>query len=234
MKDITAVDFTQYYIRAEESAQRQYDVHLKEYFNKYAPAGQNLTVMDFACGWGRITNVIKNNYSKIILCDISEKAILHCKERFGDDPKFEYVVNTIDNIPVESDSVDFVFSWDSMVQFNYRLLDLSIFEINRVLKKGGYALLHHSNYRGAFAAQKLSCSENYEENKMSRACTSYVDVKRIANHYEMDVVEQKLQDWGSGDNFVRHIDCFSVLQKKKDMGNDLEEILFKSGYVTKY
>ena len=134
---------------------------------------------------------------------------------------------------MESNSVDFVFSWDSMVNFNYRLLDMSIFEINRILKNNGYAFIHHSNYRGAFAAQGLTCSENYEENKMGRACTSYVDMRIIAKHYNMKIVEQKLQDWGNGENFIRHVDCITILQKISESKPHLDEVLFKSGYITK-
>src|SRR3954451_12449920 len=79
----------------------------------FLPAG---TVLEIAPGYGRWTQYLKDMSDRLILVDLAERCIEGCRQRFADATNIEYHVNdgrSLDMIP--DGSIDFVFSFDSLV-----------------------------------------------------------------------------------------------------------------------
>ncbi len=109
----------------------------------FLPAG---TILEIAPGFGRWTKYLKDSCRKLFLVDLSQKCIDACRERFGDDGNIEYFRNdgmSLDMIP--DGSIDFVFSYDSLVHADEAVLASYVAQLARKLGEDGAAFLHHSN-----------------------------------------------------------------------------------------
>src|SRR5205807_774882 len=54
------------------------------------PAG---TILEIAPGYGRWTQYLKDLCQRLVIVDLTEKCITHCRERFADSGNIEYHVN---------------------------------------------------------------------------------------------------------------------------------------------
>lgn len=200
-------DWTNYYIMAERNAEKEYKTFIKPVLEKYFLLNKAYETMDFACGRGRIANLLKDNYQQLILCDISKDALNYCRERFQNQLNINYLQSLPDRIPLENGCLDFIYSWDAMVHFNYKMLDIYISEFSRLIKSGGYCFIHHSNLLNAYD-NETSLSENFNENEEWRAKISMQDVARIAMRNQFEILEQINLDWG-----LKDLDSITVLKK---------------------
>ncbi len=203
------IDWTSYYISAESAAQEQYEHIIEPIFKKHFLLNPEMVVMDFACGRGRIAQFLKDKYKKLILCDISVDALDYCKDRFKNNTNIEYIQSQLEGLLQNNESLDFIYSWDAMVHFKYKYLDLYISEFGRMLKKGGYCFIHHSNLENCELLSANEKSENYDENYGWRAKVSKQDVAKLAERNNLEVLEQQNLKWEFDD-----LDCITVLRKK--------------------
>lgn len=202
-------DWTNYYIEAEKSAMIQFKEIIEPILIKYLLIDNKKTTMDFACGRGRIANILKQKYRKMILCDISERALAYCQDRFSDVSNIEYIKSLPERLLINNESLDFIYSWDAMVHFNYKMLDIYISEFSRVLKKGGHCFIHHSNLEECYSNDKLVKSENFNENIFWRAKVSRKDVAKIARRNNFEILEQTNLKWRGV-----QVDCITLLRKR--------------------
>ena len=80
--------------------------------------------------------------------DVTPKCVEACRQRFADRSGARFEVNDGHSLPmVEDSSIDFAFSFDSLVHVEAETLAGYLGELARVLKPDGVAFLHHSNYR---------------------------------------------------------------------------------------
>jgi len=108
------------------------------------------TMLEIAPGFGRWTEFLLDHCDSLIGIDIADKCIAACRRRFADRPGAIFEVNDGHSLPMVADSsVDFAFSFDSLVHVEADPLKEYLAELNRVLKPDGVAFLHHSNY-GAY------------------------------------------------------------------------------------
>ena len=74
------------------------------------------------------------------------RCIEACKARFADETNISYQVNDGKSLPeVADNSIDFAFSFDSLVHVEYEVIEGYLREMGRVLKPNGLGFLHHSN-----------------------------------------------------------------------------------------
>ena len=126
-----------------------------------------------------------------------------CKERFKDKKNIVYYKNNGFNLEkLYSDTYTSVFSYDSMVHFELFDVYEYLKEIYRVLKKGGKALLHHSNYEEDYRANFASTP--HARCFMSRSTFAY-----MAYRVGFRIVEQQVIDWYG----QKELDCITVLEK---------------------
>jgi hypothetical protein len=113
------------------------------------PAG---TLLEIAPGFGRWTHYLKDFCDHVHLVDITEKCIEACHRRFAGDARFSYHVNDGTSLGMIPDqSVDFIFSFDSLVHVNAVTLETYVSQFAAKLKPDGLAFIHHSNL-GEYAA----------------------------------------------------------------------------------
>jgi len=177
-------------------------------------------VLDFACGKGRIAQFWLPIVKNLILSDINREAIEFCKERFSSSPdsgKIRYVVNDAASIPLEDNSVSFIYSWDAMVHFDFDLLKIYFKEFSRILKPGGFGFIHHSNF-GSLAARFHAFTKNlkirgkrsrFNRNPGWRAGTTAVDVKDFCRKNGLITVNQEIFTWHGNKN----MDCLTTFKK---------------------
>ena len=110
---------------------------------------------------------------------------------------------------IENDSVDFVFSWDSLVHAESDVIFSYLKQLSKKLKNGGFGFFHHSNL-GAF--NDLNTGSLRIENPHWRA--SSVSAELFYN-YCFDVglkcITQEIIPWGGSDLH----DCFSLFMKSE-------------------
>ena len=108
------------------------------------------TILEIAPGFGRWTQFLKGFCDQLIAVDVSPACTERCKERFASDPRVQCFANDGRSLPMVTDgSVEFAFSFDSLVHVEADVIAAYLRELARKLKPGGHAFLHHSNL-GAF------------------------------------------------------------------------------------
>lgn len=129
-------------------AEAQWFGSLLPRIHRYLPAGE---VVEIASGFGRWTQFLKDQSGHLTGVDISDVCIDACKERFKDEPNLDFVLNDGTTFPgIANQSVDFVFSYDSLVHADRATIAGYLTEFRRTLKPGGVAFIHHSNL-GSYA-----------------------------------------------------------------------------------
>lgn len=160
-------------------------------------------VIELACGRGRHVPKYIDQAGDITLVDILQKNIDFCKQRFFDRENIFYYCNNGYNLEkLESGRYSALFSYDAMVHFE--LIDIFSYlkDIHRVLKEGGFALLHHSNYDSDYKAAFRNAPSG--RSFMNQKVFAY-----LAYRAGLEVVEQRVIDWDGRE----HLDCVTLLQK---------------------
>lgn len=111
--------------------------------HEHLPAGR---ILEIAPGFGRMTqHIVKwcDDYTGI---DLTPRCIDYCRTRFSGYHHARFFVNDGTSLEVVEDgSLDFVFSWDSLVHAECDVLEAYLLELGRKLKPGGAGFFHHSN-----------------------------------------------------------------------------------------
>ncbi len=103
------------------------------------------TVLEIAPGFGRFTPLLGEECERYLGVDLSPKCIKACQERFRD-KRWSFFVNDGKTLPmIESESVDFVFSFFSLIHADLDTVQSYANEFARVLKPNGGGFIHHSN-----------------------------------------------------------------------------------------
>jgi len=109
----------------------------------WVPAG---TILEIAPGFGRWTAYLAQLAGRVIAVDLTARCVEHCRARFAGTGNVEVHQNDGRSLPmVDEGSVDFAFSFDSLVHAESDVLDAYMRELARVLKPDGVGFVHHSN-----------------------------------------------------------------------------------------
>lgn len=115
-------------------------------------------ILEIAPGRGRWTQFLKSHGQSMIGVDISEKCIEYCKARFATATNLQFFVNDGSSLAAVPDSsVDFVFSFDSLVHAEREVIEAYLVQLERKLTPSGVGLFHHSNlgaYPGRLAMMR--------------------------------------------------------------------------------
>lgn len=199
-----------YYENAELYALDEYEKYISPILNRFKSDICFDTVLDFACGKGRIAELFKSRANNFYLIDAGNEAIQYCQQRFINDTHVKPLCNNSGALPIDDSSVTFIYSWDAMVHFSYKSLDFYLSEFNRVAKVGAYILIHHSNLGNQVL--KPAVYELWSLNPGGRANVTKEDLRFIASHYGMDVIEQNTFNWAQWN--IPNMDCVTVLKKR--------------------
>ncbi len=114
-------------------------------------------VLEIGPGAGRWGEVLAPVCQRLILADISEKCLSLCQRRFETHRNVEYYLIVDDGLGrVPEDTVDYIWSYDVFPSINPTDTDRYLADFFRILKPGGYALIHHAgSYRSEADAVRL-------------------------------------------------------------------------------
>ncbi|MGH8285160.1 MAG: methyltransferase domain-containing protein [Steroidobacteraceae bacterium] len=120
--------------------------------HSYVPAE---TILEIAPGFGRWTEYLRRYSKQLIIVDLVGECIEACKARFASESHMTYHVNDGKSLAMTADnSIDFVFSFDSLVHAEADVVAAYLAQLARKLKPDGVGFIHHSNigeYKKAFA-----------------------------------------------------------------------------------
>lgn len=104
------------------------------------------TILEIAPGFGRWTQYLKERCDRLIAVDLSEVCIEACRRRFADDAHVELHVNDGRSLAMVDDgSIDFAFSFDSLVHVEADVIEAYLRQLATKLKPDAVAFIHHSN-----------------------------------------------------------------------------------------
>ena len=97
-------------------------------------------------GTGQVHPYLKDLRQHLTVVDLTERCIEACKERFSEDSHITYHVNDGKSLAMIPDhSVDFVFSFDSLVHVEADVIEAYLRQLVLKLKPNGVGFIHHSN-----------------------------------------------------------------------------------------
>jgi SAM-dependent methyltransferase len=177
------------------------------------------TILEIACGHGRWTEFLKNECKHLVAIDLSHECIQACKKRFAADSHIEYHLNDGKSLAMIPDaSVNFVFSFDSLVHADAAVMNAYIGALPRILTQDGVAFMHHSNL-GEYARYA-----GIEQVPVVRRLVRWfgllgpiqwrdfsVDAKKVealAQEHGLQCISQEMVRWGTKRTYL---DCFSTI-----------------------
>jgi len=103
-------------------------------------------ILEIGCGFGRWSRFLRNECHDLILVDLAERCVEACRQLFKGDSGTTFVrTDGVSLAGVADESVDLVFSFDSLVHAEMSTIEAYLVEIRRILTPDGVAFLHHSN-----------------------------------------------------------------------------------------
>jgi SAM-dependent methyltransferase len=126
----------------------------------FIPTG---TILEIGPGFGRWTQFLKDYCERLVIVDLAERCIRHCRRRFANASNIEFHVNDGRSLGmVEERSIDFAFSFDSLVHADDDVVGAYLEELATKLSPDGVGFLHHSNagrYRVSAALARRAPSQ---------------------------------------------------------------------------
>lgn len=164
-------------------------------------------VLEIAPGYGRNTERLLEHSQEIHLVDVNQSCIDKCRDRFSEYQgkcRLYFYVNDGHSLPqIPSNYITFIYSWDSMVHFDKRVMRNYIREFGRTLLPGGGGFVHHSNYGNISQSSDWRSHPHCRSNMTQELFLTYC--------YEtgLNIILQKVFDWGEEED----LDCISIFQK---------------------
>jgi ubiquinone/menaquinone biosynthesis C-methylase UbiE len=193
---------SKYFDNAEPDMKRQWDGLIYPFIRDCDFS----SVVDLAAGHGRNSEMLRTMAGKIYVVDINVENIDFCRERFAGNNLFTFVTNNgIDLSGLGDASITLVYCFDAMVHFDSDVVRAYLKEFKRVLKPGGRAFCHHSNYT-------KNPGGNIRDNPAWRNFMSESLMAHFAIKEGLKVVRTKIVPWGETEG-ERELDCFTLLEK---------------------
>ena len=203
--------------------------------SEYLPAG---TILEIAPGFGRWTQYLKQHCERLHVVDPDMRCIEACRRRFGDDARFSYHVNDGRSLAMIPDrSIDFVFSFDSLVHVPRELVEAYLRQLTDKLKDDGVGFFHHSNlgeFASSFArrlparARKLLTKIKLLDQDHQRAPDMTAELFRsICDAHGLKCVNQELINWRGR----RLIDCLTTLAHSRSKWKATGKILRNPNFM---
>lgn len=119
----------------------------------FLPTG---TILEIAPGHGRWSGFLLSSCARYIGIDLAEECVTFCRERYRTAENATFFANDGKSLPMIADgSIDFVFSFDSLVHAESDVIDAYMAELSRVLAPDGVGFIHHSNLGAHLRAVSL-------------------------------------------------------------------------------
>lgn len=162
--------------------------------------------LEIAPGFGRWSRHLRPLCGALTLVDLVGDAVAACRERFAGDSGVSCFQNDGRTLPmVEAGSIDFAFSFDSLVHCELPELESYLAELSGKLARQGAAFLHHSNFEAVLAARPGSYNHFWRAESVSADA-----VAAAAARSGLTCIAQEVVNWGG----IEGCDCFSTLTRQ--------------------
>lgn len=175
------------------------------------------TILEIASGFGRWSNYLKEHCRHLHLVDPAPECIEACRRRFGSDARVSCHVNdgrSLEMIP--NGSIDFVFSFDSLVHVRREIVEAYLVQLAEKLTKEGTGFIHHSNL-GAYASSVARRARQLVSKGGVLGADHQRDPEMTAELFRagcerhgLKCLSQELVNWRGR----RLIDCFSTVARQ--------------------
>ena len=174
------------------------------------------TILEIASGFGRWSNYLKDHCRQLHLVDPAADCIEACRTRFAAHPQVSCYVNdgrSLEMIPASS--VDFVFSFDSLVHVQREILEAYLAQLAEKLTKEGRGFIHHSNlgeYASSIARrvrQMVSRGSGLGSDHQRDPEMTAKLFRALCDQHGLKCLGQELVNWRGR----RLIDCFSTIAR---------------------
>jgi 2-polyprenyl-3-methyl-5-hydroxy-6-metoxy-1,4-benzoquinol methylase len=185
------------------------------------------TILEIAPGFGRWTTYLKKHCESLAVVDLAEECIKACQQRFAADSHISYYVNDGKSLAMIQDkSIDFVFSFDSLVHAEAEVIEAYLNQLAMKLSPNGIGFIHHSNlgrYQQAFSLidtipsefRELVVNRNFLAATHWRAGSMTAELfADYCNQSGLHCISQELINWGTEELLI---DCFSVFTPKNSI-----------------
>jgi SAM-dependent methyltransferase len=169
-------------------------------------------ILEIGSGFGRWSHYLREHCTQLSLVDPDARCMQACQERFAADPKVRFYRNAADSLAdIADNSVDFIFSFDSLVHVRRQTIETYLSQFAAKLKPSGLGFIHHSNlgeYTSSLAGRaralrrKGVASDHQRDPEMTAGL-----FREVAGQYGLRCVCQELVNWRGR----RLIDCFSTI-----------------------
>ena len=232
-----AYDWSRY--QGEEWSARWGGADMQWYWDLLPRIQQHLpaeTILVIGPGYGRWAKYLLDHCERMVMVDISEKCLDACRVRFGED-RLSYHVGPGDSVDfLEDESIDFVFSFETLTYAEIDALSHYLRGLSKKLKPEGTGFVHHSNLAAysSYFKNTLKLPKRVREVLKKRNLLDYDQwrartvtaalMKEAAEEVGLQVWTQELIPWGGR----RLIDCFSTIgrQAPKQPFKQIENPLF--------
>jgi len=117
------------------------------------------SILEVAPGFGRWTHYLRQYCTQLTIVDMAPQCIEACRKRFSKDSHITYHVNDGTSLEmVPNKSIDFVFSFDSLVHAESDVIANYLTQIANKFRPNGMGFIHHSNI-GEYPASRFSASK---------------------------------------------------------------------------
>jgi len=194
------------------------------------------TILEIGPGFGRWTQFLRRHCSRLVLVDLSARCIESCRTRFAADFRIEYILNDGTSLDRVADrSVDFIFSFDSLVHAEADVIGAYLAQAARKLKPGGTGFIHHSNLH-AFVHPRTHRLRWFVTRPNWRAESMSADVfRQLCHSAGLSCRSQELINWfGKARDADRYrlngrciplTDCFSIVATPEAGSRSAERVV---------
>jgi SAM-dependent methyltransferase len=161
--------------------------------SKFIPTNK---ILEIAPGYGRWAQFLIPLSTEYIGVDLATKCVENCRIRFNQYKQASFFLNDGMSLAmVPDDTIDFCFSFDSLVHAETDVIEQYLIQIIKKLKKNGAAFIHHSNFEEYNRAKV--------ENKHWRAWSINSEkVSKIIHNNFGKVILQEKTNWLESDEHL--------------------------------
>lgn len=207
--------------------------------HQYLPTG---TILEIAPGYGRWTQFLKDKCHTLVGIDLSQACIDACRRRFAGLTHLTFDVNDGRSLDmVRDNSIDFAFSFDSLVHADDDVIEAYVAQLSRKLTKDGVAFLHHSNFGEYPYLDRIDRMPEKPRRMLAKLkviepvlhfrspTMTATKLEGFARQSDMQCIAQELVPWGGRTAFS---DCLSTIVKRSS-SRVRENRLFRNPHFMK-
>jgi SAM-dependent methyltransferase len=188
-------------------------------------------ILEIAPGYGRWSIFLIDCAEEYIGVDLNPECVSACQARFPAASHARFVANDGKSLAaVDEGSIDFAFSFDSLVHAEIDIIDAYLHELSRTLSPDGVAIIHHSNLgeygkttrnlsrllsmparRLPLAEKMLRKSRLIDWEHWRAQSVSARKVADLCSVAGLVCIGQEIIDWGHESR--RMVDCLSTLTR---------------------